>query len=349
MAPRTANQPRSSSSPARRHVDAPLSGEELAGYRLRVLLDRLHQPLGDDLAAVLAGARPHVHDPVGRAHHLLVVLDHEHGVAEVAQPLERADQLPVVALMEPDRRLVEDVEDADQLRADLRGEPQALRLSARERLRGPIELEVADSHVVEEGEPFAYLLQDPPPDQLLGLRHLELVDEPERCRDRHLRERVDRPVADRDREHLRLEPRAAALGARPEAHVLLDPVALLRRVGLLVAPLEVVHEPLEGHRVLPLSSHPVPVGDEDPVAVGAVEKTVLLLAGEIAPGRLERDLVALGDRLDDAVVEALAPDRPRHERALRDRQRRVRHEEVRIDLELRAEPGAARDRRRAAS
>ena len=56
-----------------------------------------------------------------------------HGVAEVAQPLERADQLVVVALVQADRRLVEDVEHADELRADLRREPQPLRLAAGER------------------------------------------------------------------------------------------------------------------------------------------------------------------------------------------------------------------------
>ena len=43
----------------------------------------------DDLAAVLARRRAQVDDPVGRAHHRLVVLDDEHRVAEVAQPLER--------------------------------------------------------------------------------------------------------------------------------------------------------------------------------------------------------------------------------------------------------------------
>ena len=84
------------------------------------------------------------------AHHLLVVLDDEHGVAEVAQPLERADQPVVVALVEADRRLVEDVEDADELRADLRREPQPLRLAARERRRRAVEREVADADVVEE-------------------------------------------------------------------------------------------------------------------------------------------------------------------------------------------------------
>ena len=96
--------------------------------------------LGDDVAAVLAGARAHVDEPVGAAHHLLVVLDDEHGVAEVAQPLERADQPVVVALVEPDRRLVEDVEHADELRADLRREPEPLRLAARERRRRAVEL-----------------------------------------------------------------------------------------------------------------------------------------------------------------------------------------------------------------
>ena len=57
-----------------------------------------------------------------------------------------------------------------------------------------------------------------------------------------------------------------------EAHVLLDPVALLRGVGLLVAPLKVVHEPLEGHRVLALAAHPVAVGHEDLLAARSLEE-----------------------------------------------------------------------------
>ena len=129
---------------------------------------------------MLARARPEVDHPVRRAHHLLVVLDDEHGVADVAEPLERVDEPAVVALVEPDRRLVEDVEDADELRPDLRREPEPLRLAARERLRRAVELEVADADVLEEHQPLAHLLEDAPPDQLLGLRQLELVDEAER-------------------------------------------------------------------------------------------------------------------------------------------------------------------------
>ena len=97
--------------------------EEGAGHRAVRVRDRLRAPFGDDVPAVLARARAHVDDPVGAAHHLLVVLHHEHGVAEVAQTLERADQAVVVTLVQPDRRLVEDVEHAHELRADLRRQP----------------------------------------------------------------------------------------------------------------------------------------------------------------------------------------------------------------------------------
>ena len=134
-------------------------------------------PCGDDVAAVLACAGPHVDDPVGGAHHLLVVLDDEDGVAERAQPFERRDQAVVVALVQPDRRLVEDVEDADELRADLGREPKPLRLAARERLRGAVELEIADTDIGQERQPLADLLHDPVSDQLLRRGQVELVEE----------------------------------------------------------------------------------------------------------------------------------------------------------------------------
>jgi hypothetical protein len=85
---------------------------------------------GDHVAAVLPRPGPEVDEVVGLAHRLLVVLDDDDRVAEVAQLLERGEQPPVVALVQPDARLVEDVEHADEARADLRGEPDALRLAA---------------------------------------------------------------------------------------------------------------------------------------------------------------------------------------------------------------------------
>ena len=68
------------------------------------------RPLGDHVAAVRAGAGAEVDELVGRADRGLVVLDDDHGVAQVAEPVEGLDQLLVVARVQADRRLVEDVQ-----------------------------------------------------------------------------------------------------------------------------------------------------------------------------------------------------------------------------------------------
>src|SRR2546430_11287354 len=93
------------------------------------VLQHVWQPAGDDhLAAVAAGARPQVHDVVRRTDRLLVVLHDEHAVAEIAQLLERVEQPRVVAMVEADGRLVQDVEHTDEAVADLPGEAETLRL-----------------------------------------------------------------------------------------------------------------------------------------------------------------------------------------------------------------------------
>src|SRR5690606_12618630 len=49
--------------------------------------------LEDDLPAVVTGARTDVDDPVGVGHHRLVVLDHDHRLAVVDQPVQQPQQL----------------------------------------------------------------------------------------------------------------------------------------------------------------------------------------------------------------------------------------------------------------
>ena len=64
----------------------------------------------DDPAAFLARAGPDVDHPVRAGDHAHVVLDDDHGVAGVDQPVELTDQLLDVGRMQTGRRLVEDVE-----------------------------------------------------------------------------------------------------------------------------------------------------------------------------------------------------------------------------------------------
>jgi len=70
-------------------------------------------------SAVLAGAGAHIDQVVSGPHGLLVVLDHDDRVAEVSQPQQRVDEPAVVALVKANAGFVEDVEHADERRADL--------------------------------------------------------------------------------------------------------------------------------------------------------------------------------------------------------------------------------------
>ena len=119
------------------------------------------------------------------AHGLLVVLDDDDGVAQVAQAQQRVDEAAVVALVQADAGLVEDVEHADQRRADLGGQADALRLAAGERGRGALQREVADADVVEEAQALADLLDHAAADEALGVAERQAVQEGERLAHAH--------------------------------------------------------------------------------------------------------------------------------------------------------------------
>ena len=95
--------------------------------------DVVHGALGHDLAAEPPGARAEVDDVIRGANRVVVVLHHDDRVAEVAQAAQRAEQPLVVALVQPDARLVENVEHAHEPGPDLRRQPDPLSLAAGER------------------------------------------------------------------------------------------------------------------------------------------------------------------------------------------------------------------------
>ena len=83
-----------------------------------------------------------------------------HRVAQVAEPTQGAEQPLVVALVQPDARLVEDVEHADQSRADLGGQPDPLRLAAGEGPGSAPERQVLEPDIAQEAKPVGHLLED---------------------------------------------------------------------------------------------------------------------------------------------------------------------------------------------
>ena len=75
------------------------------------------RPAVEHVAAVLARGGTDVDEPVRAAHHVEIVLDDEERIARGLQALERAEQRFAVGGMQAGGRLVEHVDDAEQVRA----------------------------------------------------------------------------------------------------------------------------------------------------------------------------------------------------------------------------------------
>jgi len=146
--------------PPVRERDHAVAAEIGAGQRAAVDADLVKSAAEDDFAAVLARTGAEVNDLVGLAHHLAVVFDHNHRVADIAQGLEDLDQFCAVARVKPDGRFVENVERSDQLGPERGGEIDALELTARERASAAVEGQVAHADGVEIGDAVEQLLED---------------------------------------------------------------------------------------------------------------------------------------------------------------------------------------------
>ena len=186
--------------------------EILTGERTRIGHDLIGRALRHDFAAMDACTRADVDDKIGEPNGVLIMLNHDHGVADIAQTDERLQEPRIVALMEPDRRLVQHIEHAGEAGSDLRGQPDALAFAPRQRARDPRHIEIIEAHIDQEFQAGADLLQDAGGN--LAILGLELRLEPAEPviggTDRHFRNLADMQFVDLDRQRLRFEAIAAA-------------------------------------------------------------------------------------------------------------------------------------------
>ena len=226
----------------------------------------------------------------------------------------------VVALVQPDRRLVEHVEHADQAGADLGGQPDALRLAAGQRGRGAVEREVVQPDVDEEAEPGVDLLEHPLADQLLAVGRGRSVAQPVGARRRSTARdtsAIERP-SHGDGEDLGLEPGALAGRARHLAHEALVLLARVVALGLGVAALDPRHDALVVGVVGAVAAVAVAVADVHLLA-GAVQHRLLRPRRQPLPRACRgRSPTASADALQQPQeVLAGLPGRPRRDRAAR--------------------------------
>ncbi len=156
-APRMSSRPLACGRRARVTWNAPASARPVE--RLRVRRDLGDAALRHDLTAAAPGAGPQVDQVIRGGDDLERVLDHDHGVAGIANSAQHFEQPPDVARVQAHRRLVEHVERGGERAAERRRELDALRLAARERAHLAVEREVAETDAPRRTHPRAQAVE----------------------------------------------------------------------------------------------------------------------------------------------------------------------------------------------
>ena len=94
------------------------------------------------------GTGADIHNIISLAHGILIVFDHDQGVAQVAQALHGGDQFIIVALVQADARLVQHVQHTGQRAADLGGQADTLALTARQGCRAARQGQIAQTYAL---------------------------------------------------------------------------------------------------------------------------------------------------------------------------------------------------------
>ena len=324
-----------------RHRDGLRAREIAAGQRGRIGHDLRRRALRDDVAAVHAGAGADVDDIVGLADRVLVMLDDDDRIAEIAQVHERLQQALVVALVQADRGLVEHVEHADQTGADLRSQADALRLAAGQGFGAARKREVVEADVVQEAEARADLLEDLLGDLALVAGQLHLREEglgiAHRLRD-DLRQAA---LGDVDMARGAVQALAFAGRAGLVRQILRQLLAHRDRFGLLVAALEVRQHAFELVHARDDAAALVRILEGDLLLAAAVEHGIARLLAELRERLLGIELVVLGERGHQRPVVRIAPV-PAADRAFGEARVRMRDHALRVEHLQHAEAIAAR-------
>src|SRR5690348_8517614 len=117
-----------------------------------------------------ARERAKIDNVIGSLDRLLVVLDDQNCVPEIAKLVQCLEQSFIVSRMQPDRRLVEHVQDASQLRTYLCRQSDPLPLAARQCRRGASEREITQTNCIQKTQPIVDLLEHKSSDLLVADR-----------------------------------------------------------------------------------------------------------------------------------------------------------------------------------
>ena len=101
----------------------------------------------------MAGTWANVDQVIAGTHERFVVFDHHDRIALLLQISERSNQPIIVARMQPNRRLIQQVQNADEPRADSGGQPHALPFAAAQRVGRSVQRQILRADAIKKREP----------------------------------------------------------------------------------------------------------------------------------------------------------------------------------------------------
>ncbi len=245
---------------------------------------------GDDLSAL---AEPIVYEPsmgkkVG-----------EHGGAHFYTIGQRkglqvgsSDEFVVVALVEPNARFVEYIEDSGEARANLSCQANALGFAARESVGGTTEFEIAETDICHERDAFFDFFEDGLSDEFFGFGKFEVgVEERESLSNIHAGNIDNVHAVDGDGEDYGLETSAVTSGTLAFAHEALDVFTHEVGLGFFVTAFKIRNNTFVGGLVF------VTIAESDFVffIASAVKKIMEVLFGEVLDRSVSREAMTGAD------------------------------------------------------
>ncbi len=135
-----------------RQRDGFVAAQVAGSQRVGLAQQLIHIALKHDFAALGAGTRAKLDDGARFADRGFIMLDNQHRIAAFLQGAQSAEQTLVVARMQADGRLVQNVCNAHKAGAQLRGQANALGLAAGKRVHGAPERKIIQADIFHKGQ-----------------------------------------------------------------------------------------------------------------------------------------------------------------------------------------------------
>jgi len=208
------------------------------------------------------------------------MLHDDHRIADVAQVAKGAQQAFVVALMQADRRFVEDVHHPNQAGADLTGQANTLGFAAGQGVGAAIQGQIIQADVDQELQAFADLLENLVGDLAASSAEREDAEVVGGVADGHGRDRRQGLVANPHVACFAAQTRAATVRAGLGAEVFGELFANRIGFGFAVAAFQVGDDAFERVRALDDIAAVVEVAELYILTAAAAQDGLLMIGGQ---------------------------------------------------------------------